>query len=520
MSVTRRELFNFLKDKGSLLTRSMQLNSELSIYILTKLKLEESADRVKENVSTKVESFAKTLQIYWKRSLGRQHIFLKKYKGWLDSSITIVEDVSLDTPSTSKGGRPKKSFEESSHRTKLRRVKPLTSSFSQGHLVHATELSFRKSGKRNAAYLLKQIVSSPKRATKIKKRFTSPEKHYIPSLPEEALNLMVRMNLTKNEYQIMRDEAKMRGVNIYPPYNKIREAKQKCYPDKESVTITDTSAEIKLQALVDHTTMRLVDVQRCVFSCHLDKVIEDSLEIVYKWGCDGSSSQSNYKQMYSSPFESDDDSSVFIISLVPIQLYGLSREDNSSKIILWHNSRPGSTRFCRPIRFLFANESNELIRKEVDSVENQIKNLTPTEISLGEKTIWIKHNLLLTMVDGKVCNSLTETSSQACYICGATPKTMNLLQAPITVEPEYYRFGLSPLHANIRFLECSLHISYRLTVKKWQIRDQADKEEVAQRKKTIQEEFKRRTALIVDKPKQGSGNSNDGNTARRFCSFD
>lgn len=516
MSVSRRELYVFLKDKSSLLTRSVQLTSELVNYIACKLNLEESADTVKQDISTKMESFTKTLQIYWKRSSGREHIFLKKYRNWLDAAITIVEDIPLDTPSTSKGGRPKKRFEDSSHRTKLRKVEHLTSSVSQEHLVQATELSFRKSGKRNAAYLLKQTVSSPKRATKIKKKFTASEKQYLLYSPDEALNLMVRMNLTKHEYQIMRDEARIRGVNMYPAYNKIRQAKQKCYPDREFVTITDRSAEIKLQALVDHTTTRLMEVQSCVISTYLDKINKESLQILYKWGCDGSSSQSNYKQKYASPSESDDDSSVFIISLVPIQLHGVAQEDNSSKVILWNNSRPGSTRFCRPIRFLFAKESDELIRSEVDYIEDQIKNLIPTKVSFGENTIWVKHNLLLTMVDGKVCNSLTETSSQTCYICGATPKTMNKLDTHTSVEPEYYKFGLSPLHAHIRMLECLLHISYKLTVKKWQIRDQAQKGEVDQRKKAIQEEFKRRTSLIIDKPKQGSGTSNDGNTARRF----
>jgi len=35
-------------------------------------------------------------------------------------------------------------------------------------------------------------------------------------------------------------------------------------------------------------------------------------------------------------------------------------------------------------------------------------------------------------------------------------------------------------------------------------------------KKRIQKEFRTRIGLLIDYPKQGSGNSNDGNTARRF----
>lgn len=65
-------------------------------------------------------------------------------------------------------------------------------------------------------------------------------------------------------------------------------------------------------------------------------------------------------------------------------------------------------------------------------------------------------------------------------------------------------------------MECLLHIAYRLDVTCWQAKQPHEKESVAKRKKYIQEEFKTRTGLIIDVPKQGSGTSNDGNTARRF----
>jgi len=80
-----------------------------------------------------------------------------------------------------------------------------------------------------------------------------------------------------------------------------------------------------------------------------------------------------------------------------------------------------------------------------------------------------------------------------------------------------YEFGLSTLHAWIRFFECLLHISYRLEVKKWQIQKQ-DREKVQQRKHLIQEKFHKEMGLLVDVPKPGGiGTTNDGNTAR--CSY-
>lgn len=39
---------------------------------------------------------------------------------------------------------------------------------------------------------------------------------------------------------------------------------------------------------------------------------------------------------------------------------------------------------------------------------------------------------------------------------------------------------------------------------------------MAETKSRIQKEFREKTGLIIDQPKPGFGNSNDGNTARRF----
>lgn len=52
---------------------------------------------------------------------------------------------------------------------------------------------------------------------------------------------------------------KKRGANIYPSYNVIAEAKQHCYP--KNISVTESSAQVPLQDLVDHIVKRLVQVQ-------------------------------------------------------------------------------------------------------------------------------------------------------------------------------------------------------------------------------------------------------------------
>lgn len=70
--------------------------------------------------------------------------------------------------------------------------------------------------------------------------------------------------------------------------------------------------------------------------------------------------------------------------------------------------------------------------------------------------------MAFTMIDGKVCNALTSTkSAQHCYLCGTTSKDFNKINAILEkkVDETNIKFGLSTLHAWIRFFECCLHLS-------------------------------------------------------------
>lgn len=116
--------------------------------------------------------------------------------------------------------------------------------------------------------------------------------------------------------------------------------------------------------------------------------------------------------------------------------------------------------FCRPIRMRFIKENKDITNEEIEHVGNQSRNLQATIVSESTK---IKHVLLSTMVDGKVCNAATHTAStMCCYICNKTSKDFNDLILQSTEDPETFKFGLSILHARIRFFEFLLHLSYKI----------------------------------------------------------
>ena len=64
-----------------------------------------------------------------------------------------------------------------------------------------------------------------------------------------------------------------------------------------------------------------------------------------------------------------------------------------------------------------------------------------------------------------------------------------------------------------RCMECLLHIAYRMDFKKTQAKTPLEKLRVRFRRGIIQEDLKLQLALRVDVPRQGSGTTNDGNTA-------
>lgn len=119
-------------------------------------------------------------------------------------------------------------------------------------------------------------------------------------------------------------------------------------------------------------------------------------------------------------------------------------------IIVWKTRRSSSLRFCRPIKMQFAKENDELIKNTTSYVQNQIDELEPFNSIFHRKKILVNFQLCLSMIDQKVCNSLTDCKSvQRCFVCRETISNFNIIDRIIQVpiQEEALKFGLSTLHA-------------------------------------------------------------------------
>lgn len=450
----------------------------------------------------------------WSAASRNKTTFENKNSDWLNTELEFSAAV-IQSPETTAllKGRPSTEFLASSERSKRRKTEQVRLDRSAEELAYAAQMQFRSEGKMDAAEIIKNVAfSTPTRASKYKEALKKESE--VPFSADEALSLFVEAKLTKFQYNLIRSSAKSHNSTLYPNYESITAAKKRCYP--ENLQISEDTAEVSLQNLLDHTTSRLFESLKEV----LDTVKPEdcnNLHLICKWGCDGSSGMSQYKQQFSD--SSISDVNIFLTSMVPIQL--INGDPNlKEKLIIWQNPRPSSTRFCRPIRMQFRHETTELSVMEKQYIDQQISVLQATKLKIALGEVFVKHTLYFTMIDGKLCNAVTENpSTQRCYLCNLTCKDFNnidkILKQKITDESRY-QFGLSSLHAWIRFFECLLHLSYKMDFKQWQARGKENKEKLANTKKRIQDLFFKEMGLVVDRPKPGFGSTNDGNTARRF----
>lgn len=455
---------------------------------------EEQKREIKHDFSRLKSEF----QRRWHKAKNTKNYFLKANSSWLEGAFQLPQVAMFR-------GRPQKSFEECSERTKRRKTEEVRREADLQILSHATQSELYAAGHRNASLVVKQIVQNPCIATKCKQLLSGDYgKTCIKITTAQALSMFVEANLSRKQYELVRNSYK----KLYPSYSTLQKEKLNCYPNKESYRVTDTHAEIQLQALMDHTVTRLLNSLEEVGEA-LSDAERSSLLLICKWGCDGSQ-QREYKQTFKN--DADSDANIFQSSFVPLRLVVQVNEK-----IVWQNPVPSSPRFCRPIRIRFVKESADITNEEISYVEHSINSLEETNVIVNGNSYHVKHKMLLTMIDGKVCNAASDTKSTLrCYICGGTSKDFNNIDQLKEVREDTLRFGLSILHARIRFFESVLHLAYKLPIRKWRIHSEEEKELVKAEKKRIQEDFRLKMGLIVDVPKPGYGNTNDGNTSRRF----
>lgn len=431
--------------------------------------------------------FKSDFKYKWAKSNRTKSVFERNELKWLEETITFKKYSEIHS---TRPGRPQKGFNCLSDRRKRERVTSLRKS-STSELVFAAQMNARASGDHETAAILKKSLSPPRDSTTIPSpRLTATE----------ALSLLMEAQLSRHQYNVIRRYA----IDIFPSYKAVQNEKKKCYP--EDIRVTEQTAEVPIQNLLNHTAERIVDSQKDVIGA----AKSNQLTLFSKIGFDGSSGHSEYHQRFLNETDADD-KFVFMTCLVPLEL-------TDGKLILWKNQCPSSPRYCRTSKIIFEKETDYMINRENESVTTQVAALEATVVVVASRHFFIKHEVVLSMIDGKICNSLSGTrSALRCYLCQATSKDFNDIDkmVDLPISRQYLHLGVSVLHAWIRFFEFLLHVAYKIPTQEW--RKSKEMEEILkQNKLRIQAAFRAEFGIKIDKPKPGYGNTNTGNIARRF----
>lgn len=163
---------------------------------------------------------------YWKQSQKSKSRFKKQYSEWIKKNeifqLSTVEKIVKVV------GRPKTEYSSLTSRSKRRRKALLRSMHSPVELSEAVHI---------------------KKVKNVKDTIL---------IRNNALALYIDMGLSRKKYQMLRNFNKKNQLSNekFPEYGELRKAKTDCYPS--NIEITNTSATVSVQSLVDHTLYRLI----------------------------------------------------------------------------------------------------------------------------------------------------------------------------------------------------------------------------------------------------------------------
>ena len=117
-------------------------------------------------------------------------------------------------------------------------------------------LQLKEEGRTKDAAIILSIMSSTEDGTITTQPYTS----------DEALALLLDCKLSQRDYQIIRNGALDRGIKLYPTYHDVLASKEACIPSP--ICVSDYSAEVPIQQLLDHTS-------KCIFESERLRIVEE-----------------------------------------------------------------------------------------------------------------------------------------------------------------------------------------------------------------------------------------------------
>ncbi|KAK2575272.1 hypothetical protein KPH14_007657 [Odynerus spinipes] len=241
------------------------------------------SDVAEKSIVVMLRKFCYKLQKKWSACRYIEEKFLAKNNLWLSKKIMFpalfLKEISSRSMFPTHRQKSAKFFKDISDRHKVRRTKSIRKEYSGNELMFAAKMKMKAEGNIHASKVLDYLLRNPREAETIRNFCEQKEENLPQCSKEKALGMITSLKLSKTQYNMLREASLEDNKNIYPSYYQIEQAKVECYPSKDSISVTEEEAKIKLQSLLDHTTLRILSL--------IDKKEKEkcsNLLLISKWG--------------------------------------------------------------------------------------------------------------------------------------------------------------------------------------------------------------------------------------------
>lgn len=213
---------------------------------------------------------------------------LTKHSVWLSREFippTVVLRCCSETSSTPVTeifgkGRPREKFNDCSEGAKRKRIEDIRKLNSTSDVSHATAMKLRERNGNTSKILLECTTTTPtksQRILRIRKKF---ETESTCLSTEEALALIMSLNLSKHCYSVLRTSAISHDYHLSSSYYHVLKSKQQFYPCE--ITISESKYQVILQQLLNKTCKSFVRT-------FANEIPTTSTNFILhcKWGFDG-----------------------------------------------------------------------------------------------------------------------------------------------------------------------------------------------------------------------------------------
>lgn len=291
MSITFRKLSTFLINNS--------LKEDFYSFVKKECRLSDESFQLHKRI---IDQHIRNHRFrYNTKCRGNLMAFYKKYDSWLNTELTF-SDVGPQA-----GSKRRRSFEVRSERTKRRLVDSLRTELDVIVLKEAYLKNLKEEDPVSAKIVQKLILMSTEQKEFILNLIEKGEfKEKTTFSADDALALYLDTELSKAQYLKLKASTDARNCEMFPSYVNLHAAKESCYP--RIYKVTEKGASIRMQDLLDITASKIISL------CDIEPDKANDLELLSKWGMDGASSQSSYKQVFEDDGLSDE--SMFMVSLV------------------------------------------------------------------------------------------------------------------------------------------------------------------------------------------------------------